>query len=121
MFAINTVGAPVTQGAGVTGMQGIGVRTPMAAAVAAATDGFAGEAHIPKGMIFTSGALSMMVASGCSPVVTRLMGNTTRVLGAKPKLHCSIAPLQTCCGIVAPPSEFVCPTGLRSQPNSWVE
>ena len=36
-----TVGAPGTHGAGVLGMQGIGVRTPRAAAVAAATIGFA--------------------------------------------------------------------------------
>ena len=32
-----TVGAPTTQGAGVLGMHGIGVSTPIAAAVAAAT------------------------------------------------------------------------------------
>ena len=36
-----TVGEPGTQGAEVTGMQGIGVKTPNAAAVAAATIGFA--------------------------------------------------------------------------------
>ena len=118
MFAMNTVGAPVTHGAGVTGIQGIGVRTPMAAAVAAATDGLAGETHIPKGIMLTIGALSMMVASGCSPVVTRLTGKTTRELGASPQLHCSIAPLQTCCGIVAPPSTLVCSLGRASQPIS---
>lgn len=50
-----TVGAPGTQGETVAGMQGIGVRTPMAAAVAAATIGFAGDMHMPNGMIFTSG------------------------------------------------------------------
>ena len=49
-----TVGAPGTHGATVAGMQGIGVRTPMAAAVAAATIGFAGDMHMPNGMIFTS-------------------------------------------------------------------
>ena len=42
MFANITVAAPGAQGAVVLGMQGIGVRTPRAAAVAAATWGFAG-------------------------------------------------------------------------------
>jgi len=111
MFAIKTVGAPVTQGLGVTGMQGIGVRTPIAADVAEATDGFASEAHIPKGMMFTMGWLSMIVASGWFPVVTLLTGSTTRLLGAKPKLHCSVAPLQTCCGMSAPPMTLICPSG----------
>ena len=50
-----TVGAPGTQGDTVAGMQGIGVRTPMAAAVAAATIGFAGDMHMPNGIIFTIG------------------------------------------------------------------
>src|ERR1700730_9373238 len=50
-----TVAAPGTQGLVVMGMQGMGVRTPMAAAVAAATIGFAGDIHMPKGMIFTRG------------------------------------------------------------------
>jgi hypothetical protein len=36
-------------------MQGMGVRTPMAATVAAATIGFAGDMHMPNGMIFTMG------------------------------------------------------------------
>jgi hypothetical protein len=55
MFAIIAVGAPGTQGAGVFGMHGIGVSTPRAAAVAAATVGLAGELHMPKGMIFSIG------------------------------------------------------------------
>jgi len=46
--ASRTVGAPGTQGATVMGMQGMGVRTPMAAAVAAATMGLAGDMHMPK-------------------------------------------------------------------------
>jgi hypothetical protein len=54
-LAIITVDEPGAQGAGVTGVQGIGVNTPRAAAVAAATAGFAGDLHIPKGMIFTNG------------------------------------------------------------------
>lgn len=50
-----TVGTPGTHGAGITGTQGIGVRTPKAAAVALATAGLANELHIPKGKILTSG------------------------------------------------------------------
>lgn len=53
---IMTVGAPVTQGAVVTGMQGWGVSTPEAAAVAAATCGFVGVVHMPKGGTFAMGA-----------------------------------------------------------------
>jgi hypothetical protein len=82
-----TVGAPGTQGEIVTGMHGIGVGTPNAAAVAAATDGFAGDIHMPNGMMFTSGTWSMMFASGCSAVFTRLMGSTVRLLGVIPMLH----------------------------------
>jgi len=52
---INIAGIPGVQGAEVTGIQGIGVNTPIAAAVAAATIGFTGLEHIPKGGIFTSG------------------------------------------------------------------
>jgi len=54
-FPRRTVGAPGIQGAGVFGMHGIGVSTPNAAAVAAATIGFAMDIHMPKGMIFVIG------------------------------------------------------------------
>lgn len=49
-------------GAG-TGMQGCGVRTPMAADVAAATGGFAGETHIPNVGMLAIGIVSAMVAT----------------------------------------------------------
>ena len=52
---INMVGEPGAQGAGTTGTQGTGVKTPEAAVVAVATAGFVSDAHIPKGRIFTSG------------------------------------------------------------------
>jgi hypothetical protein len=55
MFLMSTVGAPGVHGAGVLGMQGMGVSTPIAEAVAAATCGFAGLWHIPKGMMFFIG------------------------------------------------------------------
>jgi hypothetical protein len=94
IFATNTVGDPGTQGAAVTGMQGIGVSTPSAAAVAAATIGLAGELHIPKGIILTIGLLSIMLAIGIV-VSTRFAGKTINVPGAAPKLHCKAAPPQT--------------------------
>jgi hypothetical protein len=79
-----------------TGMHGIGVSTPNAAAVAAATVGFDGPMHMPNGGIFTMGAESMIVAAGSPLVITRFVGSTTKLLGATPKLHMSIAPMHTC-------------------------
>jgi len=55
MLPRRTVGAPGTHGATVIGIQGIGVSTPIAAAVAAATIGFAGDMHMANGMMFTMG------------------------------------------------------------------
>jgi hypothetical protein len=52
---IMTVGEPGAHGADVTGTHGIGVSTPMAAAVADATVGFDGLEHIPKVGILTIG------------------------------------------------------------------
>jgi hypothetical protein len=96
---IRTVGEPGAQGAVVTGIQGIGVSTPMAALVAAATVGFASEMHMPKGAMFAIGRLSRMLAAGIPPAITRFLGNTIRELGATPKLHIIIAPLHTSCAI----------------------
>jgi hypothetical protein len=95
MFAIKTVGEPGAHGAGITGTHGIGVNAPNAAAVADATVGFASDEHMPNGMMFTSGLLSMMFASGVW-VSVLFAGNTASVLGAAPKLHCNDAPMQTC-------------------------
>lgn len=53
--AISVWGAPGVQGELVAGMQGCGVSTPNAAAVAAATCGLATLIHIPNGMMFTNG------------------------------------------------------------------
>ena len=52
----STVGAPGIHGAAVAGTQGIGVKTPSAAAVAAITVGLQGLEHIPKVGIFVMGA-----------------------------------------------------------------
>lgn len=95
MLAISTVGAPTTHGALVTGTHGMGVSTPSAAAVAAATVGFDGDWHIPKGGMFTIGLLSMMLAAGGPPASTLLAGRTASELGATPKLHVIIAPAHT--------------------------
>jgi len=94
ILAIKVVGDPGTHGAGVTGTHGMGVNTPSAAAVAAATVGFAGEEHIPNGRIFNIGLLSMMFASGTA-VIVRFSGSTIKELGAMPKLHWSVAPMHT--------------------------
>jgi hypothetical protein len=99
---IITVGEPGDQGAGVTGTQGTGVRTPMAAEVAAATAGFVGVVHIPNGITLTIGAFARMFAAGILLVFTRVTGKTVRLLGATPNVHIIIAPLQTSCAILSP-------------------
>jgi hypothetical protein len=98
---IITVGHPGAQGAAVTGIQGIGVSTPNAAAVAAITMGLAGQLHMPNGGTFIIGLLSMMLAAG-APAITRFAGNTDKTLGATPKLHCRVAPAATCIPIASP-------------------
>ena len=55
ILAICVLAAPGVQGATVAGMQGIGVNTPIAAAVAEATVGLDGDWHMPKGMMLVMG------------------------------------------------------------------
>lgn len=95
ILAIRTVGAPTTHGDDVAGTHGIGVSTPKAAAVAAATVGLDGELHIPNGKMFTKGLWSMMFAAGGPSAMTLFVGSTTSDEGATPKVHCSIAPIET--------------------------
>ena len=85
-MAIKTVGHPGAHGATVLGTHGIGVKTPRAAAVAAATVGLANELHIPKGMIFIIGLLSIIVAAGL-PHITIFIGGIVNVEGATPNEH----------------------------------
>jgi hypothetical protein len=92
---IITVGEPGTHGAVVTGTQGIGVSTPMAAAVADATVGLAIEVHIPNGGMLVIGTKSMMLAAGVVALVL-LAGNTERTEGASPNEHIITAPAVTC-------------------------
>ena len=80
------LGQPGAHGAAVAGTHGMGVSTPIAAAVAAATIGLAMDWHMPKGVMFTIGLLSMMLAAGVV-ASTLLAGSTTNVEGATPKLH----------------------------------
>lgn len=90
----NTFGFPGTQGAMVIGIQGMGVKTPSAAAVAAATMGLAMLMHVPKGNTFINGLLSMMLAAGMV-ARTLFVGKTTKLDGAAPNVHFNVAPMQT--------------------------
>jgi len=97
-----TVGTPGVH-TSVTGMHGIGVSTPKAAAVAAATSGLDGVMHMPNGMMLTIGAASKILAAGISPAVT--VGTTTfNAEGATPNVHISTAPSVNCIPIEDLPS-----------------
>src|SRR5580692_6507345 len=117
MFPSMTFAEPGAHGAGITGTQGIGVNTPSAAAVAAATVGLAIELHMPKGGMFTIGLLSMMLAADV-PHMHLFAGRTFNVLGASPKLHIIIAPVVTSCGMAIPFSIHA--ARLRTRPLPWV-
>src|SRR5690606_19276603 len=95
--------APGVQGPTVTGTHGMGVRTPSAAAVAAATDGLARERHMPNGKMFVIGTESRMLATGRFSTVARIGAWTTRTDGATPWSHAIWAPIVTGSGI-GPPS-----------------
>lgn len=88
----NTVGAPTIHGAAVAGMQGMGVGTPKAAEVAAATVGLDGDWHMPNGRMFNIGTLSNMFAAIILLVIT-VLGVGMSVLGATPKVHFIIPPI----------------------------
>jgi hypothetical protein len=75
-------------------MHGWGVKTPKAAAVAAATWGLAKLMQTPNGITFIIGAWSMMLATG-GPANTWPTGKTASVEGAAPKLHIKLAPAHT--------------------------
>ncbi len=90
-----TVGLPGAHGAAVTGMHGMGVRTPNAAAVAAATVGLAMLIQTPKVGILTMGLLSMIVAAGILHPIVFAVGNTIKEAGAAPKEQLIIAPMTT--------------------------
>ena len=98
-FLTMIVGAIGVHVPAITGTQGIGVSTPNAAAVAAATVGFAIDMHMPKGIMLTHGLQSMILAAGKLPAKVPLIGGTSRADGAIPNEHLQSAPLTTSCGI----------------------
>ena len=73
----------------------MGVNTPMAADVAAATVGFESVVHMPKGMIFTIGAKSIILPFGTLLKKSVRDGVTTNDEGAIPNVHIIIAPVTT--------------------------
>jgi hypothetical protein len=98
MLPIMQVAEPGVQGEVVTGMQGIGVNTPRAAAVAEATVGLAIDMHIPKGGMLVIGTKSMIFAAG-EVALTLFTGKTLSADGAIPKEHIMTAPEVTWVGI----------------------
>ena len=77
----------------VCGMQGCGVRTPSAAAVAEATSGLVSVVHSPKGPTFTRDAASNIVAAGFPSASTTAFCVTLSGAGAVPKEHIRFAPI----------------------------
>ena len=80
-----TVGDPGAHGAAQAGMQGIGVSTPSAAAVAAATVGFARDVHIPN--VIGSFGISIIVPIGKFCAITVLCDVTVSGQGIIPNAH----------------------------------
>ena len=106
MFPMSVFAAPGFQGPAGTGTHGMGVSTPSAAAVAAATVGFARLMHMPNGGMFIIGTMSLIVAAGLPSMSTRLVGSTFNVEGATPKLQVNIAVAVTFGGIGVPPTSW---------------
>ena len=90
-----TLGEPGVQGAGVLGTHGIGVRVPMAAAVAAAVAGKAGERQTPKGGMFAIGLWSRMLPASMYPDFT-IFGVAMNVDGAAPIVQRICAEVTAC-------------------------
>ena len=86
---MNTVGVPGAQ-ATVTGVQGIGVSTPSANAVAAITVGLSIDVHMVNGGMLGS-ILSIMFAPG-DPATITVGSNTLSDDGKIPKVHVRIEP-----------------------------
>jgi hypothetical protein len=97
MLFIRTWGFPGVHGATVIGTHGIGVSTPRAAVVAAATTGLVGDVHIPKVGMFTTGANAVIFAASILLAMTGgPVGMTISEAGARPKGHAIMAPITTC-------------------------
>ena len=74
----------------VCGMQGYGVRTPSAAAVAAATCGFARDVHIPNGCMFDFGGDDNEAYFSRFPAFGERNKNALTSRGEPPLLACSV-------------------------------
>ena len=98
MLPILQVAEPGFQGEAVTGTQGIGVKTPSAAAVAEATAGLAIDEHIPKVGMFFIGTKSIIFAAG-AVALTLFSGVTRSAAGATPNVHVIAAPAVTWVGM----------------------
>lgn len=83
---------PGAHGAAITGIQGMGVSTPIAADVAEATVGLASDWHMPKGAILTIGLLSMILPIAMFINLGRVGSIIDKVDGANPNVHCKSAP-----------------------------
>lgn len=98
ILRIVTVGDPGVHGV-VTGIQGVGVSTPLAAAVADAVVGFAKDEHIPNVGMLVIGTKSIILAAGFLSAVT--VGTVTiNVAGAAPKLQDMVADIATSCAMI---------------------
>ena len=84
------------------GIQGVGVKTPLAAAVADAVVGLANEEHAPNGGTFPIGILSLIFAATFLSAVTPGMV-TIKVEGAAPNVQLIDALSATNCAIVMLP------------------
>ncbi len=84
---VMTVGDPGAQGPAITGVHGIGVSAPNAAAVAAATVGFMRLVQVPNGLMFKNGTMSVIAATGWLPAMTRFRGMIDSGVGAMPNEH----------------------------------
>jgi len=101
-------------------MHGIGVSTPRAAAVAAATIGLAGDMHMPNVGMLAIGTQSMMFAAGgpCAVVV----GTTTAsAAGAAPIVQVNNDPAFTNFPAMTNPSgvKDAAPQMLRKPAGWW--
>jgi hypothetical protein len=74
-------------GAVIAGTHGIGVNTPNAAVVAAATVGFESVEHIPNDAMLSIGTKSIIVAAGIPQTKNGTLGRTTSGHGAAPNEH----------------------------------
>lgn len=106
MPATRVVVDPGDHGEAMSGVHGCGVKTPLAAVVAATTAGFVKLAHIPNGGMFAMGFMSATVAIGV--VAFAGPGATTNVEGMRPIEHWRLAPAVTMFG-----------TSGASQKNTW--